>query len=138
MKYEERRFNLFEMDEKYYLAQCVSVDLKMGAGIAVDFAKKFPAIKQLRNQPPRPVGSCAIVGRVLNLITKKVYYGKPTYITFTSSLTEMKKICIEQNIKFIAMPKIGCGLDRLSWGKVREIIQEIFADTDIEIVVCSL
>ena len=138
MKYEERKFNLFEIDEKYYLAHCVSTCFNCGAGIAVDFVKKFPAIKQLRNQPPHPVGSCVLVGRVFNLITKKVYYGKPTYETITASIKEMKNLCIEHDIKYVAMPKIGCGLDRLSWGKVREIIQETFSDTDIEIVICSL
>ena len=36
-----------------------------------------------------------------------------------------------------AMPLIGCGLDRLHWGKVSEMIQVIFKDTDIEILVCK-
>jgi hypothetical protein len=36
------------------------------------------------------------------------------------------------------MPKIGYGLDRLQWGKTKEIIQEVFKDTDIEILVCHL
>ena len=31
------------------------------------------------------------------------------------------------------MPKIGCGLDKLQWGKVREIIKEEFKDVDIQI-----
>ena len=34
------------------------------------------------------------------------------------------------------MPLIGCGLDRLQWEKVSEIVQEVFKDIDIEIVVC--
>ena len=33
------------------------------------------------------------------------------------------------------MPRIGCGLDRLRWKKVREIIKSIFQDTDLEIEV---
>lgn len=36
------------------------------------------------------------------------------------------------------MPKIGCGLDKLDWTAVREIIREMFADTDIEILVRSI
>lgn len=31
---------------------------------------------------------------------------------------------------------IGYGLDRLQWGKVRAIIQEVLGDTEIEVVVC--
>jgi len=50
----------------------------------------------------------------------------------------MRRLIINNNIKFIAMPKIGCGLDRLQWGMVREIITEVFNDLDIEILVCHL
>ena len=50
----------------------------------------------------------------------------------------MKEIVIMNNIKFIAMPKIGCGLDRLQWDKVKEIIINTFKDIDLEILVCYL
>lgn len=33
------------------------------------------------------------------------------------------------------MPKIGCGLDRLEWNKVLPMIQEIYADLDIQITI---
>ena len=36
------------------------------------------------------------------------------------------------------MPKIGCGHEGLEWERVKEIIEEVFEDTDIEILVCSL
>ena len=39
-------------------------------------------------------------------------------------------------ISLIAMPQVGAGLDRLSWAKNREIIKDVFMDTDIEILVC--
>ena len=49
----------------------------------------------------------------------------------------MKHICKTHNIKKIAMPLIGCGLDRLEWYKVSEIIKRLFSNTDIEILVCK-
>ena len=45
---------------------------------------------------------------------------------------------LDKNIKKLVIPKIGCGLDRLSWDKVEPMVQEIFKDLDIEIVVCYL
>lgn len=45
---------------------------------------------------------------------------------------------MDKNIYRIAMPKIGCGLDRLSWDKVEPMIKEIFKDLDIEIIICYL
>ena len=38
----------------------------------------------------------------------------------------------------VAMPLIGCGLDRLEWDKVKTIIAQTFNDTDIEVLVCKL
>ena len=137
MEYREVRQNLFTVDKKYYLAHCISADAKMGAGIAVEFAKKYPKIKSLQQQR-LVIGSCVHIDRVLNLVTKGVYYGKPTYESLRMSLDSCKRVCIDSNIKYLAMPKIGCGLDRLSWGEVRLIIGEVFQGMEIEILVCSL
>ena len=37
----------------------------------------------------------------------------------------------------IAMPKIGCGLDKLQWSDVERIIHKIFDETNLEILVCD-
>lgn len=132
----EVKKNLFTVDKKYILAHCISEDAKMGAGIAVDFNKKFK-LSALQNMDLK-VGMAKFHNNVFNLITKSKYYGKPTYDTITQAIEDMKQQCLEHNIKYLAMPKIGCGLDRLSWGKVREIIENSFEDTDVEILVCSL
>ena len=140
MKYTEVKKDLFKVSEDYYLAHCISTDAKMGAGIAVAFKKKFKLRETIvkADRGDLGVGTAILEGRVINLITKPKYYHKPTYKTFTSSLEDMKRIAIENNIQKIAMPKIGAGLDRLSWAKNREIIKETFKDTDIEILVCSI
>ena len=49
----------------------------------------------------------------------------------------MKALCGEKDIRRVAMPVIGCGLDRLEWEKVSEMIQEVFAGTEVEILVCK-
>ena len=50
----------------------------------------------------------------------------------------MMYVCREYGITKVAMPRIGCGLDRLNWDDVRPMIEEIFKDMDIEILVCVL
>ena len=42
-----------------------------------------------------------------------------------------------RGIKKIAMPWIGCGLDRLNWLLVRQVIIHAFATTDIEVMICD-
>lgn len=146
MIYAEEVRDLFSVPEDYYLAHCISADFGMGKGIVVQFNKKFNMKYKLRKKYPnylsewnnnRCEGDCIIEGCVLNLITKKMYFDKPTYQSLKAALTVMKTICYKETITKIAMPVIGCGLDKLSWDKVSEIIKEVFSDSDIEILVCK-
>ena len=144
MLIKEEKRNLFEVEDKYYLVHCISSDCQMGAGIAIEFNKKF----KLRNKVKAIVDewmiekgvypNCVLIDNVFNLITKKNYWNKPTYDSLKLSLQTMSMYCLSRSIKYLAMPKIGCGLDRLQWGRVREMIEEIFTDIDIEILVCHL
>jgi hypothetical protein len=146
MKLIEKKVNLFEVEDKYYFAHCISADAgtdnrAMGLGIVLEFNKRFhmkSKIQQYAKTKQISVGDSILIDKVFNLITKSKYYGKPTYDTLTKSLINMKEICVQENIKYLAMPKIGCGLDKLSYSKVKEIIKDIFNDTDIEILVCYL
>ena len=42
------------------------------------------------------------------------------------------------DVNKMAMPKIGSGRDRLNWSVVYNIINEVFEDMDIEIVICEI
>ncbi|WEG18608.1 macro domain-containing protein [Alkalihalophilus pseudofirmus] len=140
MKFGEEVKDLFSVSNDYFLAHCISADAKMGAGIAVKFKRRFKLweFQKVAQETGLKVGSCAMVGRVLNLITKECYWHKPTYLTFRAALVNMKKIALKHEIDKIAMPQIGAGLDRLDWEKNKEIIQDVFKDTDVEILVCKL
>lgn len=140
MNLTETQGDLFTVGEEYQLAHCISADAKMGAGIAVQFTKRFDlsSLQAKAANEPLEIGVCYSVGRTLNLVTKAKYWHKPTYGTLTAAVTSMRDICLVEGITKLAMPQIGCGLDRLKWDKVKAIIMEIFSDTEIEIVVCSL
>lgn len=133
MVFTEERGNLFNVDNKYFFAHCVSVDCGMGAGIAVQFQRLFKLRNTLKSMSPK-VGDALRVDRVFNLFTKEKYWQKPTYDSLRDSLNSLKQQCLALDVKYLAIPFIGSGLDRLSWLKVREIIQDVFSDTDIEIL----
>ena len=146
MVYNEIQKDLFTVSEDYYLAHCISADFGMGKGIVIEFNKRFNMRYKLLTQfgtscitawDKNPKGQCIKEDRVFNLITKRNYWLKPTYQTLTEAITEMKNQAVFCNITKIAMPIIGCGLDKLEWDKVSEIIKEVFNDTDIEILVCK-
>lgn len=86
----------------------------------------------------RRIGDCILQGRVFNLITKERYFQKPTYRSLANALIEMRDLCCKNHIEKIAMPKIGCGLDRLKWDQVKGLIDDVFRGCDIEILVCEL
>ena len=50
----------------------------------------------------------------------------------------MRKHCEEHDVKMLAMPRIGCGLDKLEWSKVKEMIIHTFKNTNTEVTVYTL
>ena len=119
----------------------------MGAGIAVSFNCIFDTKNHLVSKYDSYVsiwdntikkGFCIKDGKVLNLVTKRNYWLKPTYETLQNSLNKLKNVVIAYDIHKIAMPQIGCGLDKLSWEVVSAMIRETFEDLNIEILVCKL
>lgn len=125
--------DLFE--SKHALAHCVSADLAMSKGIAVEFRDRFGGVRELRDQKPR-VGDVLVLqdkeGQrpIYYLVTKQNYWDKPTYDTLSSCLIQLRLLCIKAGTKTIAMPRIGCGLDRLQWEAVRGSIRRVFRPTD--------
>lgn len=123
-------------------AHCVSEDLKMGAGIAVIFKKKYNRIQELLSQKKK-VGDVAFLKYedniyIFNLITKSKFNHKPTMSDMKKSLDELAKLCLRYNVKNLDMPKIGCGLDKLNWTYVKQSIIDSFKDIDIEITIYFL
>lgn len=152
MTYKEEIKDLFSVSEDYYLAHCISADFGMGKGIAVEFNKRFDMKHKLMNMFAGNVtrawdyngregeaqGACFKVGRVLNLVTKRNCWQKPTYETLEQALFSMRDTILRRQIKKIAMPVIGCGLDRLEWSKVSKLLEDVLGDLDIEILVCKV
>lgn len=140
MIYREEQKDLFTVGDDYYFAHCISADFALGAGIAVEFNRRFKCRDQLMNFYNSSVyddpGYVLPTGRVFNLVTKQKYWQKPTYKTMRLALEDLKEALRIRKITKIAMPKIGCGLDRLEWETVRRMIQYIFADTNVEVLVC--
>lgn len=146
MVYKEEIRDLFSVSEDYYLAHCISADFGMGRGIVVEFNKRFDMKNLLQTKYPDFINQwshngwtyqCILEGRVFNLITKERYFHKPTYDTMYGALLLMRQIAEQNGITKIAMPVIGCGLDKLQWDNVRYLISQAFSNTEIEILVCK-
>ena len=146
MIFREENGDLFaeEILKDYVLCHCISSDFALGAGIAKTFAA-LGVKKQLCEKYPKQWqgrGYCLFTETdgvtVGNLVTKQRYFHKPTLETLRQALEDFCAQALEVRLQRIAMPKIGCGLDKLDWNNVREVIRNVFETTDFEILVRSI
>ena len=158
MKYEEKYQDLFvvnsdlsEKEQPYCLAHCISADFGMFGGIVVEFNNrwnmKHRLLKKYGDQQKdfKNHGAAVFPESVLdyghpifvyNLVTKPTVAHRPTYKDLGKSLRLMKTHMVALGCTKLAIPTIGCGIDGLDWNTVKDMIQEIFEDTDIDILVC--
>ena len=135
--YQEVIGNVF--DSKDSIAHCVSAHLKMSAGIARHFERKFPT-KNPSNRDHSytlfwPQWLPETRRYLYHLVTKQKYFNKPTYSTLRASLERMRTHAQNKSISRISMPCIGTGLDHLDWDKVKLLIQETFRTSPVQVVV---
>lgn len=143
MTFREEQGDLFaeEIIREYALCHCISSDFALGAGIAKAFAAMGVKKKLCADYPKlwQGRGYCLFVEVdgvvVANLVTKERYFHKPTLETLRQSLENLREQTLERKLSKLAMPKIGCGLDKLQWEDVREVIKEVFCETEIDILV---
>ena len=153
MTIKEETRDLFTMPNDYALVHCISADFKLGAGIARKFDELFDARQKLFNVFPgswiprwdktqERFRGCSIIlfsdYTFFNLVTKRNYWDKPTLTTIENALIWMKEQCEDHYITKLAMPRLECWMDKQNWSDVKPLIEKVFADTNIEIVVCNL
>lgn len=144
MNIKEISGDLFSATDTTFM-QCISADIACGAGIAIQFNKRFDIRRKIKdrlgsmpsdywNENHR--GFAILEKPVINLVTKARYFEKPTEETLSNALNDAVMICKQQNIKNISMPYIASGLDRMNWQtQVKPAIEKAFAGTDISITV---
>lgn len=152
LNYETR--DLMTVDrKKYVIAHCISADCAMGKGVVVLIMRKHPSLKKACKEysfsrKKQVVGHAYRYedgeGVVYNLFSKysvmhKAGFGisvEQYHKQLRECLLDMKRQMIENGEKYLAIPQIACGLDRCKWSDVSKIIEEVFKDSDIEILVC--
>lgn len=138
--FEERSGDLLEC--KGHIAHCVAIDMEMGAGVALQIRKKYLSNNRIKDfiemNPqlgdcfPEPIDS----GYLFNMVTKpSSRRSRPTKENFKLAIETLFQMMKSRGISRINIPRLGCGLDRLSWeGFVKPILCEK-AELGFEIIV---
>jgi len=153
MIFAEEIDDVFERGKGWYLAHCISGDYALGAGIALIFRKmgvasileeKYPDIRKKFSPcclETSAGNKCEDYKGVFNLVTKAECWQKTTYDSLKIALIDMREQINQkhkdgENEIVVCMPLIGCGFDELEWDIVREVITDVFVDTDVLLVAC--
>lgn len=137
--FEEHEGNVWDALETAgcALAHAVSADLAMGRGFALDVRRIFGDVTTLKAQKPTVGGIVSYTKSykggdhmIYHLVTKPVFFGKPSTQTIEQALVSLKRALHRDGITNVVMPRIGCGLDRMEWKTVRGMLVRLFGDDD--------
>jgi len=118
---------------------------RMGAGLAQDFAIRFPEIINLYRTACDE--EALVPGEVQMLRTEsgiyifnfptKDHWKNPSQISYIrEGLYALAKLLDAHKIKTVALPLLGCGLGGLKWEDVKPLVIEVFEDySDIDVKV---
>lgn len=119
-------------DDADVLVNTVNCVGAMGAGIALQFKKRFP-LNYLRYQQncrngkvtPSSITEYKEDGKVIyNLATKKHWKDGTRLSWIATGCRHLRESIIRDNIKSIAIPALGCNNGGASWPQVRDLLRK--------------
>ena len=142
--------NILEAEEKIICQQtnCLGI---MGAGLALQIARKYPEVDKKYRNFCIEYGEWDFLGQIQLVNTndgkiiancfgqKRPGFGKQTdYKALKNCLEAVKNFATQNNFSVAIPYKIGCGLGGGDWNEVYGIIKEIFEDSNIKCVIYQL
>ena len=132
------------LQQPHSIGHCISADAKISKGFAELLSQQVPGLRDTCRRTKLLTGQTFPfydrVGNryIYNLVTKTKFSEKPTLPTLSLTLEEMKSHARLHGISTIAILKIGCRLDQMNWQEVVKLLRDIFAYSNIRLVVYTL
>jgi O-acetyl-ADP-ribose deacetylase (regulator of RNase III) len=128
--------NRFQAESLAHGCNCAG---SMGAGIAVGFKQRYPAMFEEYKARCKTKPSTFTLGdvffwreegkpAVFNLGTQARPGRGATYHAVEAALRALRATADTEKITSVAMPRIAAGYGGLSWKKIRALIEAVFAD----------
>ena len=116
------------------LVHCISHDGALSAGFALHVHARY----KIRHEIQATHRSCPGLvpirrGKrlILNLITKRRYFDKPTLSSLRSALILLRNFLDANGILCISTVGLGSGLDRLNYHDVLHVLSDVFSKTNV-------
>jgi O-acetyl-ADP-ribose deacetylase (regulator of RNase III) len=145
IKFVSGDFFDYEAELRINTVNCVGV---MGAGVALTFKTKFPAMfsdyakacKRGLVTPGKPHvwKETGLFNEELTIINfpTKTHWRKPSeYEYIIEGLKWLREYLVDYKGKTITVPALGCGHGGLDWNRVKSMIFDSLADLELEILV---
>lgn len=125
--------DLLEMPVYYHIAHCIPADITFYGVTARRINEIYDMGEQLTNDGRDSsigysVGEAVLIDNVFNLIATEKKHKRPIMDDLYECVLEMASICASCGIKYLAMPRLGCGHNKLNWEDVKEMIISVFSE----------
>lgn len=137
--YEERQVDMLSLPVYYNIAFAIPADLSFGSATA----RQIDAFYGLRDKLEKVVenyeeecedlengwlkaGDTICIENIFVMFTTNKKYQRPTLETIRSCVRGIAEECYENKIRYLAMPRVGCGHGHLNWDVVKEAILDEF------------
>ena len=137
--YEERQVDMLSLPVYYHIAFAIPADLSFGSTTA----RQIDAFYGLRDKLEKAVekyedecedletgwlkaGDTICIENIFVMFTTNKKYQRPTLDTIRSCVRDIAEECYENKIRYLAMPRVGCGHGHLDWDVVKEAILDEF------------
>ena len=129
----EVNMDISAVPQGWTLAAAFSTDMK-GLGMPGLMDSLFNITD--RDTKIHKVGSVSKIDNLYMLFVKESSYDAPTWSALEESLTKLANKVVKKGVKKLAMPRICSGKNGFLWGDVCDMIEDIFHDVDVEIMIC--
>lgn len=139
LRVREEQIDLFLVPSYYFLAHGISGDFEDKTKIWSLFNQyynlKEKLVKVCMYDFP-DVGDVVKIDNVFNLVIKELAHDKLNIDDLKKSLEDLKICLMYTDVKYLAIPKIGCGNNKLDWDVVKPMIIDVLKDVDMELLIC--
>ena len=127
----ELKEDLLAMPVYYNIAHCIPADFTVYGVTAKRIDEMYDLVNLLKRdyldwevQPA--VGDVNYLKNLFTLFATPKKYARPSMEDLRKCIANLAQECVDLGIMYLAMPRIGCGHNKLNWDEVKDMICEEF------------